>query len=157
MGILVSVKNQTLTFVRPRNPLIYPISTALKGVGQKEGSEQTPLGKHIIYAKIGGGSPERSVFVARRWTGEIYTPELAASEPDRDWVLSRILWLQGTELGKNRGGDCDSKRRYIYIHGTPYENEIGKPASRGCIRMRNRDVIALYDLVNPGTSVRIES
>ena len=93
--------------------------------------------------------------VGRRHTGEIYTPELARQFPERDWILSRILWLCGLEPGKNRGGSVDTMRRYIYIHGTPDSEPMGVPKSHGCIRMRNQDVIRLFDMVTPGTPVLI--
>jgi hypothetical protein len=133
----------------------WPVSTAAKGAGEREGSAQTPRGLHEVRAKIGAGAPEGAVFVARRLTGEVCTSERARAEPDRDWMLSRILWLRGLERGRNRGGAVDSMRRYIYIHGTPDEARLGTPASHGCIRMRNADVIALFDLVEPGTRVEI--
>jgi len=133
----------------------WAVSTAAKGAGEREGSEQTPRGLHEIRAKIGSGAPEGAVFTGRRPTGEVCTPELARVEPDRDWVLSRILWLRGLERGRNRLGRVDSMRRYIYIHGTPDEASLGTPASHGCIRMGNADVIALFDLVEPGARVEI--
>jgi L,D-transpeptidase YbiS len=133
----------------------WPVSTARNGPGELSGSEQTPRGLHEIRAKIGAGAPEGAVFVGRRPTGEICTPESARAEPERDWMLSRLLWLRGLEVGKNRRGVVDSMRRYIYIHGTPDEAALGTPASHGCIRMRNADVIALFELVEPGTRVEI--
>ena len=133
----------------------YPVSTAAKGTGEREGSEQTPRGLHEVRARIGAGAPEGAVFVGRRPTGEICTPEMFRAEPERDWILTRILWLRGLEVGVNRLGDVDSMRRYIYIHGTPDEAAIGTPASHGCIRMRNEDVIELFDLVEVGTRVEI--
>ena len=113
-------------------------------------------GKHVVRAKIGDGQPEGDVFRASRSTGEIYSAELAREHPGRDWVLTRILWLSGTEVGKNRLGSVDSMRRYIYIHGTPYSDKLGEPASLGCIRMGNDDVVELFDLVPLGTVVEIE-
>lgn len=133
----------------------YPVSTAAKGVGESKGSFCTPRGKHIIRAKIGAGQPENAVFVGRRWTGEIYTPELGAQFPQRDWILTRILWLSGCELGMNRLGGCDTMSRYIYIHGTPDETRLGIPESHGCIRMRNADLIQLFDAVSVKTAVEI--
>ena len=133
----------------------FPVSTALNGPGQNEGSECTPLGRHIIRACIGAGQPVNSVFVARRPTGEIYTEQLGREHPGRDWILTRILWLSGLEPGRNRLGDVDTMRRYIYIHGTPYEAQIGQPVSKGCIRMRNDDIIELFEQVHPGTPVDI--
>lgn len=134
---------------------IYPISTAKKGVGSIKGSEQTPLGDHMIRAKIGAGAPENTVFVGRRPTGEIYSPTLGQIAPERDWILTRILWLSGLEVGRNRLGNCDTMQRYIYIHGCPDEFPLGKPLSHGCIRMRNRDIIQLFDQVLVGTLVQI--
>ena len=134
----------------------YPVSTALNGPGEREGSECTPRGAHRIRAKIGEGAPCGAVFRGRRPTGEVWTPELAAANPARDWILSRILWLSGCEPGRNRNGDVDSMRRYIYIHGTSDDQPMGVPLSHGCVRMRNRDVIELFDLVPAGTRVDIE-
>ena len=133
----------------------YAVSTAKNGAGERKGSECTPTGWHQIRAKIGGDAALNSVFVGRRPTGEIFTPALAAQFPQRDWILSRILWLTGLEPGKNRYKDVDSGWRYIYIHGTAEENLIGKPGSHGCIRMRNQDVVDLSERVNPGFRVLI--
>jgi len=134
----------------------YPISSALNGPGEEEGSECTPRGLHRIRIKIGAGEPENAVFAGRRATGEIYSPELAATYPERDWVLCRILWLTGLESGRNRGGRVDSLRRYIYIHGCPDSEPMGMPLSHGCIRMRNRDLTALFDQVEAGMLVDIQ-
>lgn len=131
------------------------ISTASKGVGELRGSEQTPRGWHTIRARIGSGAPVNSVFKGRRPTGEIYTPELRAAHPGRDWILTRILWLSGLEPGRNRLGDFDTMRRYIYIHGSPDEEPMGVPASHGCIRMRNAEVIELFERVPAGTRILI--
>jgi len=133
----------------------YPVSTAANGAGETCGSHCTPRGKHIIRAKIGAGQPKNTVFVRRRPTGEIYTPELGAQFPERDWILTRILWLSGCETGFNRLGENDTMRRYIYIHGTPDSAQLGAPASHGCIRMHNADLIELFDLVPAGTAVQI--
>ncbi len=133
----------------------FPVSTALNGPGEQEGSGCTPRGWHRVRARIGANLPEGAVLVGRRHTGEIYTPELARQFPERDWILSRILWLCGLEPGKNRGGSVDTMRRYIYIHGTPDSEPMGVPKSHGCIRMRNQDVIRLFDMVTPGTPVLI--
>ena len=133
----------------------YAVSTATRGPGECEGSLQTPLGLHEIRAKIGAGEPEGAVFEGRRPTGEICTPERMRAEPERDWILSRILWLRGREPGRNRGAAVDSMRRYIYIHGTPDETSLGTPVSHGCIRMRNTDVIDLFERVEPGLAVEI--
>lgn len=133
----------------------YSVSTALKGVGEQNGSFRTPRGRHVIRAKIGAGAPNGSVFANRRPTGEIYTRELGASAPQRDWILTRILWLSGCEVGFNRLGNCDTMRRYIYIHGTPHESQMGRPGSHGCIRMGNAEIRELFDLVPVGTVVDI--
>ncbi|KTD30410.1 MULTISPECIES: L,D-transpeptidase [Legionella] len=134
----------------------YPISTGKNGLGERYGSECTPRGWHCIYSKIGLNAPVNSVFIARQWTGEIYTPELAAQFPERDWILTRILQLDGLEEGRNKGGEVDSLRRCIYIHGTPDTTDLGKPGSRGCIRMRNADLIELVNWVALDTKVCIE-
>lgn len=133
----------------------YPVSTALNGAGESCGSGCTPRGMHRIRLKIGAGCDENSVFVARRPTGERYSPHLAATQPGRDWILTRILWLSGMEKGKNRGGEVDTLRRFIYIHGTPEDQPMGVAASHGCIRMRNRDLLELFDQVENGTRVEI--
>lgn len=133
----------------------YPVSTAAKGVGERAGSHCTPRGRHRIRARIGAGLPEGAVLRGRRPTGERWTAEFAAAHPGRDWILSRILWLCGEESGRNRGGDVDSMRRYIYIHGTGDDQPMGRPLSHGCVRMRNRDIIELFELVEVGTPVEI--
>ena len=133
----------------------YPISTALKGIGQNKNSFQTPIGTHYIRAKIGKDLPALSIFEARRPTGRIWNKEDAESHPNHDWILSRILWLSGKELGVNRLGTIDTMQRYIYIHGTPDESQLGKPLSHGCIRMSNDDVIELFNLIPIGTIVNI--
>jgi len=133
----------------------YPVSTAVKGAGEQNGSYCTPHGRHRIAEKIGAGAPLNAAFKSRELTGEIWTPELDAENPGRDWILTRILWLEGLEPGKNKGGTVDTHSRYIYIHGTNEEHKIGTPASHGCIRMRNADVAELFDLVKVGTEVRI--
>ncbi|WP_263079395.1 L,D-transpeptidase [Endozoicomonas sp. Mp262] len=159
MFISVNISQQQLHLHGDDGRMIsYPVSTGLNGVGQQEGSGQTPLGKHVIRAKIGRGAPECAVFVGRRWTGEIYSPELAILQPERkDWILTRILWLSGKEVGVNRLGSVDSMRRYIYIHGTPDSSPMGRPESKGCIRMRNKDVIDLFEQVAVGTLIDIVS
>ena len=133
----------------------YAISTSKNGAGEQNGSYCTPRGSHIIRAKIGAGSPLNTVFVERRPTGEIYSPELASKFPQRDWILTRILWLSGCEPGHNRMGRVDTMRRAIYIHGSPDSAEMGKPGSHGCIRMRNKDLVELFDLVPVRTLVDI--
>jgi L,D-transpeptidase YbiS len=133
----------------------YPVSTARKGPGERRDSRRTPRGWHRIRIRIGAGLPRDAVLVGRRPTGEIYSPALAAQSPDRDWILSRVLWLTGLEAGFNRGGDRDTLRRYIYIHGCPDDTPLGVPLSHGCIRMRNRDLLELFDQVEAGDRVLI--
>jgi len=154
-SINVSLLDQRLTLQRETEQRVYNISSALNGPGNQSGSEQTPLGRHIVRAKIGAGKPNNAVFVGRRFTNEIYSSELAQCYPSRDWILSRILWLSGLEPGFNRMGEVDSMRRYIYIHGTPDSEPMGVPVSHGCIRMRNADVIELFSLVSVGCVVNI--
>jgi lipoprotein-anchoring transpeptidase ErfK/SrfK len=152
----IDVSGQCLSLVNDGKTIrSYPISTAKNGVGEKRGSECTPTGWHRIRAKIGSGLPLNTVFVGRRPTGEIYDGNLAKRYPGRDWILTRILWLGGLEPGKNRYGEIDTCWRYIYIHGTPEEHNIGSPASHGCIRMKNDDVIDLFDQVEAGVKVII--
>jgi len=133
----------------------YAVSTAKNGFGEKNGSFCTPRGKHIVRAKIGAGQRLNSVFVRRRPTGEIWSLELHARYPGRDWILTRILWLSGCEPGKNRLREVDTMRRYIYIHGSHDMAEMGKPGSIGCVRMRSQDIVELFDLVPPYTPVEI--
>lgn len=153
----IDIGRQTLTLYDDGQVIFQRlISTAKKGAGEQAGSECTPRGKHIIRAKIGTNAPVNAVFVGRRHTGEIYSPELAQRFPGRDWILTRILWLSGGEVGKNRLGTVDTMRRYIYLHGSPASVPMGVPGSHGCVRMRNEDIIALFDLVAPGTSVLIK-
>jgi lipoprotein-anchoring transpeptidase ErfK/SrfK len=134
----------------------YPVSTAKNGIGQIKGSECTPCGWHQIRAKIGSSQPLNSVFVARRPTGEIYHTELKEIFPNRDWILTRILWLDGLEAGKNRYGNVHSASRYIYIHGSPDELIQGEPESHGCIRMKNNDIADLFEHVTTGMKVYID-
>lgn len=157
MKINVYISKQQLELLDDAGKLLrrYSVSSSEKGAGEMNGSFCTPRGKHIIRAKIGAGQPENTIFVSRRPTGEIYTPELGAQYPDRDWILTRILWLSGLEVGFNRLGECDTMRRYIYIHGTPDSVRLGKPGSHGCIRMHNADLIELFDIVPAGTAVEI--
>ncbi|HLU76431.1 MAG TPA: L,D-transpeptidase [Burkholderiales bacterium] len=157
MRIEISIPEQRLTLYGDGGEAVktYAVSTASKGAGEKQGSHCTPRGRHIIRAKIGAGAPLDTVFVGRRPTGEIYTPELGARFPDRDWILTRILWLSGCEPGFNRLGDVDTMRRYIYIHGAPDSAPMGVPGSIGCVRMHNRDLVELFDLVPAGTPVFI--
>lgn len=158
MRIEVSLSNQQLALFGDDGACIrrYPVSTAACGAGELRDSGCTPRGRHVVRAKIGAGMPAGTVFRARRPTGERWSPELAAAQPGRDWILSRILWLSGCEPGRNRLGAVDSMRRYIYIHGTGDDQPMGEPRSHGCIRMRNRDIIELFELVTTGTEVSIQ-
>ncbi|HEA25808.1 MAG TPA: L,D-transpeptidase [Ectothiorhodospiraceae bacterium] len=131
------------------------VSTATNGPGERNGSECTPRGQHYIRARIGEGCEPNSVFIARRPTGEVFTEALRAQHPARDWILSRILWLCGMESGSNRGGNVDTMRRYVYIHGCPDSDSMGIPGSHGCVKMRNHDIIKLFDRVETGTRVLI--
>lgn len=157
MRIEISIQQQTLTLFDDFGGVKakYSVSTAANGVGCEKDSGCTPLGNHIIRAKIGAGAAPNAVFVGRRATGETCTPELMAQFPDRDWILTRILWLSGKEIGKNRLGNVDTMQRYIYIHGVPDSVEMGKIGSHGCVRMHNADVVELFDLVEVGTPVYI--
>ncbi len=155
--IQVSLGLQRLQLIENGRELCsYQVSTALNGPGEREGSGCTPRGLHYIRARIGEGLPENAVFRGRRFTGEIYSQVLAAQHPERDWILTRILWLCGLEPGINRLGSVDSMRRYIYIHGTPDSEPMGLALSHGCIRMRNADVLDLFARVAAGTQVRID-
>lgn len=157
MKIDIHIPTQTLTLFDDMGKVLrrYPVSAAMRGSGEEAGSYCTPRGRHVIRAKIGAGQPENTVFVRRRPTGEIYSPKLGAQFPERDWILTRILWLSGCERGYNRLGSCDTMRRYIYIHGTPDSEPMGIPASHGCIRMRNADIMELFDLVPAGVVVTL--
>jgi L,D-transpeptidase YbiS len=157
MHIDISIAQQTLTLFNDQQTIIktYPVSTAANGVGCLKNSGCTPLGHHIIRAKIGAGAPANAVFVGRRQTGEICSPALMAQFPKRDWILTRILWLSGTEIGKNRLGNVDTMQRYVYIHGTPDSTDINVIGSHGCVRMRNADLIELFDLVPAGITVNL--
>jgi hypothetical protein len=157
MHINISILQQKLTLLDDTGEVKaqYAISSAANGVGCEKNSGCTPLGAHIIRARIGDQQPLNAVFVGRRPTGEICTPELMAEFPERDWILTRILWLSGNELGKNRLGNVDTMQRYIYIHGTPDSVAVGSPDSHGCFRMRNTDIVELFNMVPVGTSVMI--
>lgn len=155
-SIRISIADQALELLEDGKRLRrYPVSTAKNGPGEQNGSFRTPRGRHIVRAKIGKDAPANTVFVKRRPTGEVFTPELDAASPGRDWMLTRLLWLSGREPGFNRLGDVDTMRRYIYIHGSPDSREMGTPGSIGCIRMHNPDVMELFDLVDAGTPVEI--
>lgn len=157
MHIDIYIATQTLDLSSARGELLqrYPVSTAEKGCGELKGSFQTPRGRHVVRARIGAGAALRTVFRGRRPTGEICDVELYRQHPQRDWILSRILWLSGCEPGFNRLGAVDTMQRYIYIHGTPDAVEFGPPSSHGCIRMRNEDVVDLFQRVDCGTPVHI--
>ncbi|MFT3850443.1 MAG: L,D-transpeptidase [Propionivibrio sp.] len=157
MRIRVSIAQQRLSVLDDAGQVLctYPVSTASKGAGEESGSYRTPRGRHLIRAKIGDGCAADTVFVARRPTGERYTSELGDRFPGRDWILTRILWLSGCEPGRNRLGSVDTMRRYVYIHGSPDESEMGIPGSHGCIRMHNADIVELFDRVPVYTPVEI--
>jgi L,D-transpeptidase YbiS len=155
--IVVSLRGQRLRLMEAGGQQIdFRVSTALNGPGEQYGSHCTPRGLHRVRLRIGDGCPPGTVFASRRPTGETWTPELAAQHPGRDWILTRILWLTGCEPGPNRVGAVDTLRRYIYIHGCPDDEPMGEPRSHGCIRMRNDDVVALFERVPGGTEVSIE-
>ncbi|CAI8177485.1 MAG: Uncharacterised protein [Marinobacterium sp. xm-d-530] len=151
----ISIADQTLRLLTDLGEQVWSVSTASNGSGNQKGSGCTPLGRHKVKLKIGDSAPINSVFVGRRLTGEIYSETLAKQYPERDWILTRIIWLQGLESGFNRGGQVDTLSRFIYIHGTPDSEPIGMPKSHGCIRMRNRDLIELFDQVNNNMIVKI--
>lgn len=155
--ITVNLRNQSLELFDDAGTLLkaYAVSTSKNGAGEQCDSDCTPRGRHIIRAKIGAGLPLNAVFVGRRPTGEVYTSELGERHPGRDWILTRILWLSGCEPGFNRLRQVDTMRRFVYIHGTSDEERVGIPVSHGCIRMRNRDVVDLFDQVAPGTPVDV--
>lgn len=155
--VKISIGSQKLVFFTNGGDIRkYIISTASNGAGELMDSECTPTGKHIIGEKIGDKAEINSVFVGRIATGELYCPQLRRQSPGRDWILTRILWLSGCEPGRNKGGKVDSRARYIYIHGSPDDVAMGVPGSKGCIRMRNQDIIELFDLVDIGTEVYID-
>ncbi len=152
----IDIGSQCLTLIEQGEPLVcYRVSTAVAGVNERDGSGGTPRGRHRVRALIGAGQPRGAVFRGRRPTGEICNSELMAQHPQRDWILSRIIWLCGEEPGFNRLGCVDTMRRFIYIHGTPDSEPMGQPLSHGCIRMRNDDILQLFDWLEPGTAVMI--
>lgn len=153
----IDIANQFLALATQSGDIIarYPVSTGLNGPGQADGSGCTPVGKHYVRARIGAGQPLNTVYRGRRPTGEIYSQSLASANPGRDWILTRILWLCGCEWGRNRGPGVDTFRRFIYIHGTPDSEPMGVARSHGCIRMRNTDIVELFDRVPAGTPVSI--
>lgn len=155
-ALYVSIGQQRMTaYCGDRLVSTHLISTALAGPGEQKNSGCTPRGKHYIRAKIGQGLPPNAVLKGRRWTGEICTEQLYAENPHRDWILTRILWLSGCQLGHNRLGNVDTFQRYIYIHGTPDLARLGQPVSHGCIRMDNHELIELFNQVAAGTLVHI--
>lgn len=157
VSIVVCAKSQELHLFENKSLVKrYIISTAKNGLGEEKDSFKTPRGLHMIRAKIGTDAPINAIFRSRRFTGKIYTPELNELYPTSDWILTRILWLSGLELGKNRLGNVDTMQRYVYIHGSPNERPTGTPTSRGCIRMRNEDIIELFSIVDYGTKVLIK-
>jgi len=157
LKITISIVKQSLQLFDNSNKLLaeFAVSTASNGPGELKNSYCTPRGRHIVRAKIGADAEPNAVFRGRRQTGEIWTPELGEQYPDRDWILTRIMWLSGCEPGFNRLGDVDTMQRYVYIHGSPDIVEMGKPGSHGCVRMRNADIVTLFDMVPAGTAVTI--
>lgn len=153
--LLIDLDQQTLYL--PKLNKFYVISSGKNGIGEAENSGKTPRGWHRIAEKIGAELPLNTVFIARQPTGEIYSSALALEHPERDWILSRILWLDGLETGFNQGEGCDTYRRYIYIHGTPETEPMGVPMSHGCIRMRNEDIVELFDLIDVDAKVLIQT
>lgn len=154
--INISISSQRLTLLKDgKLECEYAVSTALNGAGEQNNSGCTPRGRHRVRLVIGRDCPLNTVFIGRRATGEIYSAELGQQQPQRDWILTRILWLSGSEPGFNRGGECDTLKRFIYIHGTPDSEPMAEPQSHGCIRMRNSDIVALCELAPAGTEVMI--
>ncbi len=152
----IDLNRQRLRLVEDGNSVFEaPVSTAANGAGEVIDSECTPRGWHVVCEKIGEAAPMNAVFVGRKATGELYTPQMRKQHPDRDWILTRILWLSGLEAGINRSGNVDSKDRYIYIHGCPVDVSLSAPGSRGCVRMRNEQVMDLFNRVRVGTRVHI--
>ncbi len=157
LRISVSFQQQRLCLLKGDELVMdVPVSSAANGPGERMGSECTPRGDHIVRVKIGEGAPLGSIFVGRRATGERFHPRMREQHPERDWILTRILWLSGVEPGRNRLGDVDTMRRFIYMHGCPDDVVLGAPGSHGCIRMRNTDVVELFDRVPVGTPVLLE-
>lgn len=153
--IIVSISEQLLYHRRASGVWnAYMVSTAVRGAGNRRNSLQTPLGRHRIKAMIGEGMPVYTAFIGREPVGMF---DYETCSPERDWILTRILWLDGTEPGKNRRGAVDTKSRYIYIHGTHEEDKLGTPASHGCIRMANIDILELFRHVKVGERVLIRA
>ena len=156
--IIINIEQQSLQLLDAEQVLFSSrIASAKNGLGERFGSECTPRGWHCIRAKIGHDCPENTVFVSRRPTGEIFSEHLREQYPKRDWILTRILWLSGLQVGFNRLGETDTMRRYIYIHGCPDSDPMGIPSSHGCIKMRNAQLLQLFSLVNAGTAVLIDA
>ena len=151
--IEVSILNQNLELLEPNNSIIYQVSTSIYGPGELKNSHCTPIGKHIIRAKIGEGQPIGMIFKGRRPTGKIFNKK--DNNQSGDWILTRILWLSGLEIEKNRLGGVDTMQRYIYIHGVPDHYKLGIPRSIGCVNMYNEDIIDLFNRVEVGTEVNI--
>lgn len=149
--VVIDLASQTLSL--PKLNKFYVISSGLNGIGEQENSGKTPRGWHTVEKKIGDEMPINAVFKARQWTGEIYDAQLGESNPERDWILTRILWLKGLEHGFNLGEGCDTFNRYIYIHGTPDSEPMGIPNSHGCIRMHSQQVQEVFNLVKEGAWV----
>ena len=154
--ITINIAEQRLRLEQGTETLMdVAIATASNGPGELNGSECTPRGRHTIRAKIGAGCAANTVFIGRRPSGECFSETLRAEYPQRDWILTRILWLCGLESGHNRGGNVDTMRRYVYIHGCPDSDAMGVPSSHGCVKMHNRDIMALFDMIEVGTQVLI--
>ena len=156
-SMVISLFEQQLVLVAAGQRFCYSVSTARNGPGQLINSGCTPLGRHFICKKIGAGLPANTVFVGRKETGEVYSDRLAMKNPQRDWILTRIIWLSGLEDGLNKGNGVDTKSRFIYIHGSPDSTVLGKPGSAGCVRMHNEDVVDLFDRIEEGDQVEIRS
>lgn len=152
----VSVSAQQLTLWQADKPTWHcAVSTGKNGVGFEKGSGKTPLGRHYVRAFIGKGLSPLAVLKGRRPTGEIWSPELAQTYPERDWILGRILWLCGLETGINRGGNRDTFQRYIYLHASPEDQVTGTPISHGCIRLKPDDMCFVFDHLGYGSVVEI--
>lgn len=156
--IRVGIKSQTLVLFDPwgREQRHYVVSTARNGVGERVNSYQTPRGWHKVCEKIGDGAEANTIIFRRKVTPWKYTAQLHAEYPNKDWILSRILWLCGEEPGKNQGGEVDSYDRAIYIHGAGEHVQWGVPTSLGCVRMQNGDVIELFNNTSLGIDVLID-
>ena len=153
--INISISSQSLELVNSKDHFSYLISTSKYGPGELKNSFCTPRGKHIIRAKIGAEQELGTIFKSRRPTGEVFSDKIHRFD-EGDWILTRILWLSGVEKGRNRLGNVDTMQRFIYIHGTPDETVLGVPSSKGCINMRNKDIIKIFESVDVGTMVNIE-